>query len=73
MPWSMLRRCGAGKFASASGRSLQILPLLLERQDYAFALPDYSPVREAIDASLLQAIHSADWQSRVAEYRGEGE
>lgn len=54
-------------------RSLKILPLLLERQDYAFALPDSSPLREAIDASLLQAINSPDWQSRVAEYLGEGE
>ncbi len=54
-------------------QSLQILPLLLERQDYAFALPDASPLREAIDASLLHAINSPDWQARVAEYLGDGE
>ena len=54
-------------------QSLQILPLLLERQDYAFALPDASPLREPIDASLLQAINSPDWQTRVSEYLGDAE
>ena len=54
-------------------RSLQILPLVLERQDYAFALPDASPLREPIDASLLQAINSPDWHARVADYLGETE
>ena len=52
-------------------RSLQILPLVLERQDYAFALPDNSALREQIDASLLDAINAPDWQARVAEYLGE--
>ncbi len=54
-------------------RSLQILPLILERQDYAFALPDASPLREPIDASVLEAINSPDWQARVAAYLGNGE
>ncbi|HET9033187.1 MAG TPA: transporter substrate-binding domain-containing protein [Dokdonella sp.] len=51
--------------------SLRILPLLLERQDYAFALPEMSSLREPLDASLLQAINSPDWNARVAEYLGD--
>lgn len=51
--------------------SLRILPLVLERQDYAFALPDASPLREPLDASLLEAINSPDWHARVADYLGE--
>jgi polar amino acid transport system substrate-binding protein len=53
--------------------SLQMLPLLLERQDYAFALPNASALREPINASLLEAINSADWQARVSEYLGQSE
>jgi polar amino acid transport system substrate-binding protein len=49
------------------------LPLLLERQDYAFALPNASALREPINASLLEAINSADWQARVSEYLGQSE
>lgn len=49
---------------------LQILPLVLERQDYAFALPDSSPLREALDASILHAINAPDWHARVSEYLG---
>ena len=53
--------------------ALQILPLVLERQDYAFALPSASQLREPLDSSLLQAINSPDWHARVAEYLGESE
>ncbi|MEZ5460807.1 transporter substrate-binding domain-containing protein [Dokdonella sp.] len=52
---------------------LHILPLVLERQDYAFALPDSSPLREALDASILGAINAPDWHARVSEYLGERE
>ncbi|MGB0132482.1 transporter substrate-binding domain-containing protein [Dokdonella sp.] len=50
---------------------LHILPLVLERQDYAFALPDSSPLREELDASILHAINASDWHVRVSEYLGE--
>jgi polar amino acid transport system substrate-binding protein len=53
--------------------SLQMLPLLLERQDYAFALPNASALREPINASLLEAINSPDWQARVSEYLGQSD
>lgn len=51
--------------------ALQVLPVTLERQDYAFALPRNSPLRESIDQALLERINSPDWPSRVAAYLGE--
>lgn len=47
---------------------LQVLPITLVRQDYVFALPDESKIRELINASLLQRINSPDWPDRVATY-----
>lgn len=44
---------------------LKVLPLILARQDYAFALPSHSPLREAIDTSLLQRINAPDWPERL--------
>ncbi len=61
------------KIRSRYRSSLRILPLVLERQDYAFALPPASPLREPLDGSLLEAINSPDWHARVAEYLGETE
>ena len=48
-----------------------MLPLVLARQDYAFALPGNSPLREAIDTSLLQRINRGDWPERLAHYFGD--
>ncbi|HWU74934.1 MAG TPA: transporter substrate-binding domain-containing protein [Rhodanobacter sp.] len=50
---------------------LKVLPLLLERQDYAFALPTGSKLREPIDTSLLQRINAPDWPQRVKKAFGE--
>lgn len=50
---------------------LQVLPLVLERQDYAFALPTHSPLREGIDTSLLKRINSPDWNQRMDKYLGD--
>ena len=51
---------------------LTVLPLVLERQDYAFALPQRSPLREAINTALLTRINTNDWNERVRTYLGEG-
>ncbi len=51
--------------------TLIVLPLVLERQDYAFALPQQSPLREAIDTALLKRINTTDWKQRVGKYLGE--
>ncbi|KGI77072.1 transporter substrate-binding domain-containing protein [Oleiagrimonas soli] len=50
---------------------LRVLPIRLERQDYAFALPDRSPLREQIDTSLLQRINAPDWDQRLQKYFGD--
>ena len=49
---------------------LRVLPFTLERQDYAFALPTGSPLREPIDTSLLKRINSPDWPERLEKYFG---
>ena len=53
--------------------SLRVLPFTLERQDYAFALPTGSPLREPIDTSLLKRINSPDWRERLEKYFGRAE
>ncbi|TAL86897.1 MAG: transporter substrate-binding domain-containing protein [Rhodanobacter sp.] len=50
---------------------LHVLPLVLERQDYAFALPSGSRLREPIDTSLLQRINAPDWPERLKKAFGE--
>lgn len=52
---------------------LQVLPLILARQDYAFALPNQSPLREAIDTSLLQRINAPNWPERLNKAFGKQE
>ena len=49
---------------------LEVLPFTLERQDYAYALPTGSPLREPINASLLERVNSPDWRIRVSHYLG---
>ena len=49
---------------------LEVLPFTLERQDYAYALPTGSPLREPLNASLLQRVNSPDWRVRVSHYLG---
>ena len=44
---------------------LKVLPLLLQRQDYAFALPAGSRLREPINVALLGQINAPDWPQRV--------
>ena len=50
---------------------LHVLPLVLARQDYAFALPSHSSLREPIDTSLLRRINAADWSERLKHYFGD--
>ncbi|ODV09339.1 MAG: hypothetical protein ABT19_14995 [Rhodanobacter sp. SCN 68-63] len=49
---------------------LQVLPLVLARQDYAFALPRQSPLRQDINTSLLRRINRGDWHERLRRYFG---
>ncbi|MCB1608699.1 MAG: transporter substrate-binding domain-containing protein [Xanthomonadales bacterium] len=40
---------------------LRLLPITVERQDYALALPNNSPLREALNTALLRRIAAPDW------------
>ncbi len=53
-------------------RRLQALPLVLARQDYAFALPRNSPLRQDINTTLLRRINRGDWRERLKHYFGTG-
>ncbi|WP_088330614.1 transporter substrate-binding domain-containing protein [Lacimicrobium sp. SS2-24] len=50
---------------------LAILGDILERQDYAIAVTEQSPLREAINQELLKVIATDAWQKRLAFYLGE--
>ncbi len=49
---------------------IRILPKLVQRQYYAFALPDGSPLRRAISDALLEEINSAPWHRLKERYLG---
>ena len=50
---------------------VHVLPATFERQDYAFALPTGSPLRERINRVLLRKIGSPEWRGVLADYLGE--
>ena len=53
---------------------LTVLPQRLDRQYYAFALPEGRPeLREAIDCALLEAIEDPRWHAQLQRYLGTDE
>tara|TARA_R110002111_G_scaffold255157_1_gene321222 strand:+ start:9999 stop:11099 length:1101 start_codon:yes stop_codon:yes gene_type:complete len=48
-----------------------VLPIIFERQNYAFALPSGSPLREPINQVLLRQTSSPSWDEVLATYFGE--
>lgn len=50
---------------------VHVLPVTFERQDYAFALPTDSPLRERVNQTLLRKIGSSEWSEVLASYLGE--
>ena len=50
--------------------SILILPEVIERQDYAIALPENSAQREKINTALLRVIETDEWQEIVDHYLG---
>lgn len=50
---------------------VHVLPATFERQNYAFALPTDSPLRERINRVLLRKIGSPEWKGVLADYLGE--
>lgn len=47
---------------------ISVLQKTFVRQDYAFALPNNSPLRKKINRELLEIIGSDDWQLLVQKY-----
>lgn len=47
---------------------IDVLPELLERQDYGFALPSGSSLREPINRELLAKIRDPGWPSQVQRF-----
>ncbi len=60
----MLQHLVKNKFSD----NLYILPEIIERQDYAIALPQNSPWRERLNNALLTVIESEDWKATVDKY-----
>lgn len=50
-----------------------VLPVSFERQNYAFALPSDSPLREPINQVLLRQTSSPSWEEVLATYFGESQ
>ena len=50
---------------------LRLLPITVERQDYALALPENSPLREPLNTALLRRIASPDWGDFLKRELGE--
>ncbi|AWL11174.1 Arginine-binding periplasmic protein [Saliniradius amylolyticus] len=50
---------------------VQILPEVIERQDYAIALPEKSLLREPLNYKLLEIIARDDWQVTLQRYLGD--
>ena len=51
-------------------RGLKLLPEVFQRQDYGFALPLDSPLRQEMNVALLETIQSPWWKERITRYLG---
>jgi ABC-type amino acid transport substrate-binding protein len=50
--------------------SIELVDATFEPQEYAFALPENSPLRTTLDVAILDAIHSAWWEQTIFRYLG---
>ena len=50
--------------------SIELVDATFDPQEYAFALPRNSQLRNALDVSMLDAIHSAWWEQTIFRYLG---
>ena len=48
-----------------------MLPQTFDRQDYGFALPQGSALREPINRALLAIIAEPEWNQTLTRYLGE--
>lgn len=54
--------------AKRIGGDVIVLPHTFRRQDYGFALPEGSELREGINRALLLALHRERWQALLEHY-----
>jgi polar amino acid transport system substrate-binding protein len=47
---------------------VEVLPVTFERQDYGFALPENSELRESINRELLRIVRSSEWSETIERY-----
>jgi len=57
------------KFETAG--QVTVLPVVFERQDYAFGLPAGSQLRKRLNQSLLTHIDSREWKQTLKQYLGD--
>jgi polar amino acid transport system substrate-binding protein len=50
--------------------AIQVLPEVVEREYYAFALPSGSPLREPLNVALLKVTARPAWQDLQHRYLG---
>ncbi len=50
--------------------SIEIVEATFDPQEYAFVLPRNSPLRNALDVAILNAVHSAWWEQTIFRYLG---
>ncbi|MCA1905181.1 MAG: transporter substrate-binding domain-containing protein [Desulfarculus sp.] len=50
---------------------IRVIGKTFDPQDYAFALPNQSPWRKAINTALLRAIHGEPWRDAIYLYLGD--
>ena len=49
---------------------VKVLPIVLDPINYAFALPNDSPLRESLNRILLEKISSSTWKQTISNYIG---
>ncbi len=52
------------------GGAVAVLPNVFEHQDYGFAIPDGSPLREELNRALLKELASDGWGQLLEKYLG---
>ena len=50
--------------------SLELVDATFDPQEYAFVLPRNSPLRNALDVAILNAVHSDWWEQTIFRYLG---
>ena len=52
--------------SSDDAEGLGVLPVVFEPQDYGFALPEDSELREAVNRAVLSRTSGESWRERVS-------